>query len=136
MNQPNGHVLLFVKWLDAEKKRAVFYEAAPFSKTLASERDVNEMTAAGYQPLRYRTSAIDAAARLGLRRNVFAEFLPEGHEVFFDRCGVAEDEARHERKRIFETSPASVISSRVPSARSGKCKSSCPNSRDPGRRCA
>jgi hypothetical protein len=54
MNQPNGHVLLFVKWLDLEKKRAVFYEAAPFSKTLASERDVNEMTAAGYQPLRYR----------------------------------------------------------------------------------
>jgi hypothetical protein len=54
MNQPNGHVLLFVKWLDAEKKRAVFYEAAPFSKTLASERDVNEMTAAGYTPLRYR----------------------------------------------------------------------------------
>jgi hypothetical protein len=54
MNQANGHVLLFVKWLDAEKKRAVFYEAAPFSKTLASERDVAEMTAAGYQPLRYR----------------------------------------------------------------------------------
>jgi hypothetical protein len=54
MNQPNGHVLLFVKWLDPEKKRAVFYEAAPFSKTLASERDLSEMTAAGYQPLRYR----------------------------------------------------------------------------------
>jgi hypothetical protein len=54
MNQPTGHVLLFVKWLDPEKKRAVFYEAAPFSKTLASERDVSEMTAAGYQPLRYR----------------------------------------------------------------------------------
>jgi hypothetical protein len=54
MNQANGHVLLFVKWLDAEKKRAVFYEAAPFSKTLASERDVNEMTAAGYQALRYQ----------------------------------------------------------------------------------
>lgn len=54
MNQPNGHVLLFVKWLDAEKKRAVFYEAAPFSKTLASERDVSEMTEAGYTPLRYR----------------------------------------------------------------------------------
>lgn len=54
MNQPNGHVLLFVRWLDAEKKRAVFYEAAPFSKTLASERDVNEMTAAGYTPWRYR----------------------------------------------------------------------------------
>jgi len=54
MNQPNGHVLLFVKWLAPEKKRAVFYEAAPFSKTLASDRDVNEMIAAGYQPLRYR----------------------------------------------------------------------------------
>lgn len=54
MNQPNGHVVLFVKWLDPEKKRAVFYEAAPYSKTLASERDVSEMTAAGYQPLRYR----------------------------------------------------------------------------------
>lgn len=54
MNQPNGHVLLFVRWLDAEKKKAVFYEAAPFSKTLASERDVAEMTAAGYTPLRYR----------------------------------------------------------------------------------
>lgn len=54
MNTSNGHVLLFVRWLDSEKKRAVFYEAAPFSKTLASERDVNEMRAAGYQPLRYR----------------------------------------------------------------------------------
>ena len=54
MNQPNGHVLLFVKWLDGEKRRAVFYEAAPFSKTRAAERNVNEMTAAGYRPLRYR----------------------------------------------------------------------------------
>jgi hypothetical protein len=54
MNTANGHVLLFVKWLDAEKRRAVFYEAAPFSKTLASERDVNELAAAGYIPLRYR----------------------------------------------------------------------------------
>lgn len=54
MNQPNGHVVLFVKWADPEKKRAIFYEAAPFSKTLVSERDVSEMTAIGYQPLRYR----------------------------------------------------------------------------------
>jgi hypothetical protein len=54
MNQPNGHVLLFVKWVDAEKKRALFYEAAPFSKTRAAERDVEEMTGAGYRPLRYR----------------------------------------------------------------------------------
>lgn len=54
MNTANGHVLLFVKWLDGEKRRALFYEAAPFSKTLASERDVNELAAAGYTPLRYR----------------------------------------------------------------------------------
>jgi len=54
MNHENGHVLLFVRWLDAEKQGALFYEAAPFSKTRASERDVNQMTAAGYQPLRYR----------------------------------------------------------------------------------
>jgi hypothetical protein len=54
MNLPNGHVLLFVKWLDAEKRGAVFYEAAPFSKTIVCERDVTQMTAVGYQPLRYR----------------------------------------------------------------------------------
>ena len=54
MNQRRGHVLLFVKWLDEEKKRALFYEAAPFSKTRATERDVNEMLADGFVPMRYR----------------------------------------------------------------------------------
>jgi hypothetical protein len=54
MNQPSGHVLLFAKWLDPEKKRALFYESAPFSKTVASERDVTELVAAGYVPMRYR----------------------------------------------------------------------------------
>jgi hypothetical protein len=54
MNQSGGHVVLFVKWLDGEKKRALFYEAAPFSKTLASERDVSEMTATGFVPLSYK----------------------------------------------------------------------------------
>jgi hypothetical protein len=54
MNTPGGHVLLFVKWLDDEKKSALFYEAAPFSKTLASARDVKEMMAAGFLPMRYR----------------------------------------------------------------------------------
>jgi hypothetical protein len=54
MNLESGHVLLFVRWLDADKKGALFYEAAPFSKTRASERDVPQMMAAGYQPLRYR----------------------------------------------------------------------------------
>ena len=53
MNQRAGHALLFVKWLDREKKRALFYESAPFSKTLASERDVGEMVAAGFKPMRY-----------------------------------------------------------------------------------
>jgi hypothetical protein len=54
MNQPNGHVLMFVKWLDEEKKRALFYEAAPFSKTRASERNIDELAAAGFIPMRYR----------------------------------------------------------------------------------
>jgi hypothetical protein len=54
MNQPGGHVLLFVKWLDDGKKRALFYEAAPFSKTLASARDVDGMVANGFRPMRYR----------------------------------------------------------------------------------
>jgi hypothetical protein len=54
MDRPNTHVLLFVKWLDAEKERALFYEASPFSKTVASEREVRAMAAGGYQPLRYR----------------------------------------------------------------------------------
>ena len=55
MNHPAGHVLLFVRWLDPiEKKRALFYESAPFSKTVASERDVTELLTAGYAPLRYR----------------------------------------------------------------------------------
>ncbi len=54
MNTANGHVLLFVRWLDAGKQRALFYEAAPFSKTRSTERDLAELVAAGYQPLRYR----------------------------------------------------------------------------------
>lgn len=54
MNRENVHVYLFVKWLDAEKERALFCEASPFSKTVASEREVRAMAAGGYQPLRYR----------------------------------------------------------------------------------
>lgn len=54
MNTAEGHVLLFVRWTDPARTRALFYEAAPFSKTLASEHDVAEMAASGYQPLRYR----------------------------------------------------------------------------------
>lgn len=54
MNQSSGHVLLFVKFLDEERKRALFYEAAPFSKTVATSRDLKEMVAAGYVPMSYR----------------------------------------------------------------------------------
>jgi hypothetical protein len=54
MNTTGGHVLLFVKWLDPEKSLALFYEAAPFSKTRAAEHLVSDLTAAGFQPLRYR----------------------------------------------------------------------------------
>jgi hypothetical protein len=54
MNTEGGHVILFVKWLDATKSRALFYEAAPFSKTLSSERDISTLVAAGYTPMRYR----------------------------------------------------------------------------------
>ncbi len=57
MNTPNGHVLLFVKWLDTGRQRALFYEAAPFSKTRATERDLAELVSSGYQPLRYRQIA-------------------------------------------------------------------------------
>jgi hypothetical protein len=53
MNAAEGHVLMFAKWLDDKRSRALFYEAAPFSKTRAIERDISEMLAEGYQPLRY-----------------------------------------------------------------------------------
>lgn len=54
MNYVGGHVVLFHRWLDAEKDRAEFYEAEPYSKVLASERSTREMFADGFKPLRYR----------------------------------------------------------------------------------
>jgi len=54
LNTPNGHVLMFVKWINDDKKRALFYEAAPSSKTRAYEYDVVEMVAMGFTPMRYR----------------------------------------------------------------------------------
>ncbi|MEP6670484.1 MAG: hypothetical protein ABJF10_15095 [Chthoniobacter sp.] len=54
MNTEGGHVILFVKWLDDAKTRALFYEAAPFSKTLSSDREIADLKAAGYTPMRYR----------------------------------------------------------------------------------
>lgn len=54
MNAAGGHVILFVKWLDSTKTRALFYEAAPYSKTRAVEHDIASLTASGFVPLRYR----------------------------------------------------------------------------------
>lgn len=54
MNTAGGHVILFVRWLDSGKKRALFYEAAPFSKTRAVEHEIAELHGRGFIPLRYR----------------------------------------------------------------------------------
>lgn len=54
MNGAGAHVMMFAKWTNPEKTHALFYEASPFSKTVASEQDVNQMLSAGFKPLRYR----------------------------------------------------------------------------------
>ncbi len=54
MNAEEGHVILFAKWLDDHKSRALFYEAEPFSKVISSERDVADLVASGFRPMRYR----------------------------------------------------------------------------------
>ena len=54
LNQPGGHVVLFVRWSDTTRTRFLCYEAEPFSRVRMSERHAVEMLAAGYAPLRYR----------------------------------------------------------------------------------
>lgn len=54
MNTSGGHVILFAKWLDEAKTRALFYEAEPFSKVIASEYDVASLVSSCFKPLRYR----------------------------------------------------------------------------------
>jgi cell wall-associated NlpC family hydrolase len=54
MNFAGAHVMLFAKWTNPEKTHALFYEASPYSKTVASEQNMNDMTTAGFKPLRYR----------------------------------------------------------------------------------
>jgi hypothetical protein len=54
LNQSGGHVLLFVRWLDEDRIRALFYEADPFTKVRASERTLADLTGAGFKPMRYR----------------------------------------------------------------------------------
>jgi hypothetical protein len=46
--------VIFVKWLDGTQTRFLCYEAEPFSRVRASERDAREMLAIGYSPLRYK----------------------------------------------------------------------------------
>ena len=53
MNQEGGHVLLFARWLDESKTRALFYEAAPFSKVRAKECELTELVASGFIPRRF-----------------------------------------------------------------------------------
>ena len=54
LNTAGGHVVLFSKWLDDTQTRFLCYEAEPFSRVRASERDAKEMVAMGYTPLRYK----------------------------------------------------------------------------------
>jgi hypothetical protein len=56
LNAPHGHVVLFAKWLDAGKSRALFYEAEaePQPKVVASEHRIFWLKLRGAQPLRYR----------------------------------------------------------------------------------
>ncbi len=54
MNQPGGHVLLFARWINPSRTKALFYEAAPFSKVRAKEYTVADLEASGFQPLRFR----------------------------------------------------------------------------------
>lgn len=54
LNQPGGHVVLFVRWSDDSHTRFQCYEAEPFSRVRLSERNATQMLAAGYAPLRYR----------------------------------------------------------------------------------
>ena len=54
LNQPGGHVVLFVKWMDDTQTRFLCYEAEPFSRVRASERHAPDMIASGYSPIRYK----------------------------------------------------------------------------------
>ncbi len=53
MNLAGVHVLLFGRWLDDEKERALFYEAEPFTKVRAVERSAMELAGSGFVPMRY-----------------------------------------------------------------------------------
>jgi hypothetical protein len=54
MDAPGGHVILFAKWLDDAKTRALFYEASPYSKVISGSYDIAALILSGFQPMRYR----------------------------------------------------------------------------------
>jgi putative hydrolase of the HAD superfamily len=54
LNTANAHVILFAEWRDPDRTRALFYEAAPFSKVVAREYEIAELESAGFKPLRYK----------------------------------------------------------------------------------
>ncbi|EDY17451.1 hypothetical protein CfE428DRAFT_4968 [Chthoniobacter flavus Ellin428] len=55
MDAPNGHVVLFVRWLDGAKFRALFYEAEaePKPKVVLSEHNLLWLRFCGARPFRF-----------------------------------------------------------------------------------
>lgn len=55
MDAPHGHVVLFVRWLDDSKSRALFYEAEaePQPRVVASEYRILWLRLRGAEPYRY-----------------------------------------------------------------------------------
>ena len=55
MDSPNGHVVLFVRWLNGSKSRALFYEAEaqPQPKVVLSEHSLLWLRLCGARPFRF-----------------------------------------------------------------------------------
>lgn len=55
MDSPNGHVVLFVRWLDGSKSKALFYEAEARlqPKVVLSEHHLLWLRQCGARPFRY-----------------------------------------------------------------------------------
>ena len=54
LNTANAHVILFAEWRGEDQKKALFYEAAPFSKVISREYEIADLVAAGFKPMRYK----------------------------------------------------------------------------------
>jgi hypothetical protein len=55
MDSPNGHVVLFVRWLNASKSKALFYEAEaqPQPRVMLSEHSIFWLGLFGARPFRF-----------------------------------------------------------------------------------